>query len=348
MRYCWRMIVREILPAEKELYNKTVQHVIQSWEWGQFRQKTGVKVIRLGLFDNSRLVSAYQLTIHPLPFFSFNVGYLPKSPIPEPEVFLALQKIARENNCLFIKLELNVEKTDGSVSHIKELLEKRPNFVLSPKPLFTKYNFVLDLTKSEDELLAQMKEKTRYNVRLAEKRGVEIAVHTDDAAFEVYQRLYFETTKRQKYFGHTLEYHRLMWETLQPAGIAQILIASYQRSPQTAWMLFKFGSALYYPYGGSSIEHREAMASNLIMWEAIKLGKKLNCTSFDLWGALGPEAKQNNPWQGFHRFKEGYGARLVEYVGTYDLVINKQLYALFNLGDKLRWQFLRLKSKFLR
>ncbi len=228
------MLVREILPSEKDLYNQTVGHVIQSWEWGAFREKTGVKVIRLGLFDKPKLFSAYQLTIHPVSHTSFTIGYLPKSPIPEPQVLAALQKIAHDENCLFIKLEPNVEKNSESISQINALISQYRNLVISPRPLFTKYNFLIDLTKSEDELLSQMKEKTRYNVRLAQKRGVEVATRTDDEAFEIYQKLYFETTKRQKYFGHTPEYHRLMWETLKPACIARILMATYQGIPWLA------------------------------------------------------------------------------------------------------------------
>src|SRR3989338_422188 len=108
-----------------------------------------------------------------------------------------------------------------------------------------------------------------------------------------------------------------------------------------AWMLLNFGDTLYYPYGGSSTEHKDVMASNLVAWEVIKLGKKMNLKVFDMWGALGPEATDANPWYGFHRFKAGYGPAHVKYVGTYDLVLKPSLYTILNMADKLRWIYLR-------
>ena len=117
--------------------------------------------------------------------------------------------------------------------------------------------------------------------------------------------------------------------------MARLLIAFYQEKPVVAWMLSNFQDTLYYPYGGSSLEHREVMASNLVAWEAIRLGKKLKLKKFDLWGALSPDANPSDPWYGFHKFKQGYGGKLVEYIGTYDLVFNWPIYWVFTAIDKL-------------
>ena len=111
-----------------------------------------------------------------------------------------------------------------------------------------------------------------------------------------------------------------------------------------AWILFVFHDTLYYPYGASSDKFRNTMASNLIMWEAIKFGKKMGLKKIDMWGALGPNPDKNDPWYGFHRFKEGYGATLTEFAGSYDLVINPLLYQILKVGDKVRWMYLRLKK----
>ncbi|MDP3758547.1 MAG: peptidoglycan bridge formation glycyltransferase FemA/FemB family protein, partial [Candidatus Daviesbacteria bacterium] len=111
--------------------------------------------------------------------------------------------------------------------------------------------------------------------------------------------------------------------------------ASYKGKSLTAWMLLNFKDILYYPYGGSSKAHPEVMANNLVAWEAIKLGKKLKLKNFDMWGALGPDASPKNPWFGFHKFKQGYGGQLVEYIGTYDLVFNWPAYWMFTIIDRL-------------
>ena len=333
------MLTREtIAPEEKENYDRLVSHVLQSWEWGNFREKTGVKVIRPGVFEGKKLVGAYQLTIHPLPHTPYTLGYLPKGPIPDKEMFEVLEDIGQEKNTIFFKLEPNVTAN-------QKLKSTDQRLVPSPRPLFTKYTFQIDLKKSEEELLAQMKEKTRYNVRLAQKYGVTVKEDNSPEAFETYLRLTKETTQRQKFYAHAETYHRLMWQALQPTSIAHLLMASYQGKPLAAWILFTFNKVFYYPYGASSGEHREVMASNLIMWEAMRFGKKMGCETFDLWGCLGPNPDKNDPWYGFHRFKEGYGGKLVEFVGSYDFILKPNLYKVYNLVDNLRWGFLKVTAR---
>lgn len=336
------MPIREILTKEKEKYNQAVDHVVQSWEWGEFRQKTGTDVIRLGRFDGNKLKQGFQLTFHPLPFGGYTVGYLPKGSLPDKPLLSALRKIGQEKKTIFIKLEPNVVVGDTKV----EIPD--PGLVSSSQPLFTKHNFLIDLTQSEKELLENMKSKTRYNLRLAQRKGVKVEEKSDQESFETYLELYFATCQRQGYFGHNREYHRLVWETLRPAGMARLLIASYKKEPLVAWMLLKFKDTFYYPYGGSSAKHRNLMASNLVCWEAIKLGKKLGCKTLDLWGALGPEVDQSHPWYGWHRFKAGYGGKTVEYLGSFDLVLQPQIYSFFNLANQIRWKYLRVKSSLRR
>ncbi|MBI3290088.1 peptidoglycan bridge formation glycyltransferase FemA/FemB family protein [Candidatus Microgenomates bacterium] len=332
---------------------RNMTHPLQTSEWGAFREKTGVKVIKLS--------TGYMFTVHKLPLSAFSIGYFPKGPLPDKKMIEELNKLGRENKCIFVQLEPNVEVAQNSKVKSKNYNSKLKSLGLrqSLKPLFTKYNFVIDLTKSEEELLAVMHPKTRYNIRVAEKHGVKVQEETNDKGFKTYLKLYFETTRRQHYFGHTEKYHRLLWQTLTnhtfdklSAGqspianhplVPHILTAYYKGIPLTAWFLMQYQNTLYYPYGGSSIEHRNVMASNLVAWEAIKLGKKLGCKTFNMWGALGPNADPKDPWYGFHKFKQGYGGRLVEYVGSYDLVLNPVPYWMFHLIDKLRWLFLKLR-----
>lgn len=322
------MDLRPITEKQKSQYNKLVTHVIQSWEWGEFRKQMGLKVLRYGSYSKGKLSKAFQLTLHKIPFTTKWVGYLPKGPLPDKDLKDALTKIGKGYDCAFIKIEPDIR-----IENLKLKIENP--FRISPKPLFTKYNFVLDLTISEEELLKNMHSKTRYNIRVAQNHGVAVEERVDDDAFETYLKLYFETTKRQGYHGHNETYHMKVWETLKKAGLATLLIATFRNKPLTAWMLLKFKDTLYYPYGGSSLEHREVMANNLVCWEAIKLGKKLGLKTFDMWGALGPDANPKDPWFGFHKFKMGYGGKLVEYIGTYDLVFNWPLYWSFTAIDKL-------------
>jgi lipid II:glycine glycyltransferase (peptidoglycan interpeptide bridge formation enzyme) len=329
------MIIREVYPEEKDQFNKVVTHPLQSWQWGEFREKTGVKVIRISSFEKKTITSGFQITIHTLPKTNYTVGYLPKCTKPNQEMFQAFKKIGEDYNCIFIKLEPNLTEDKNYFS--KNCTPGRP--------LFTKYTFQMDLTKSEENLLSQMKQKTRYNVRLAQKNGVKVKEDNSLETFQTYLNLTFKTTKRQKFYAHNKDYHEKMWKTLFPAGIAHLLKADYKGNTLAAWILFTFNNTLYYPYGASLKKYSNVMASNLLMWEAIRFGKQQGCHTFDMWGSLGPDPDKKDPWYGFHRFKEGYGASLVEFVGTWDYVLNQPLYSLYNILDNLRWKCLRLKAK---
>jgi lipid II:glycine glycyltransferase (peptidoglycan interpeptide bridge formation enzyme) len=309
-------------------------HPLQSTLWGKFREKTGVKAVE----KDGLLV-----TIHKIPKTNFTIGYLPKGPDITQKMLDTLYEIGRKENCIFIQIEPNAERKDGKEYKFKNLYR-------SARPLFTKYTFILDLTKTEEELLRDMHPKTRYNLRLAEKKGVRISEDNSDKAFADYLNLTKETTERQKFYAHSSEYHRLMWETLKTTKnadgkelSAHLLKAVYNGETLVTWIVFILGDTLYYPYGASSSKHKEVMASNLMMWETIKFGKKLNLKYLDMWGALGKTPDPKDPWYGFHRFKEGYGGRHVEFVGSYDFVINKKLYYPYVYLNQLRWFILRFK-----
>jgi len=331
--------------------DKLSDHPLQSIEWGEFRKKTGVKVIR---------VDETQMTIHRIPHAPWTIGYVPKGPLPNKKTISKLKRIGKEENCIFIQLEPNVKRPQLLNYLITQLSNLRP----AAHPLFTKYNFVLDLTKPEEELLKLMKSKTRYNIKVALKHGIKIVQDNSDEAFETYLKLTEETTKRQKFYAHTQKYHRLMWETLKNEKLkmknekldtdkltTHLFLANYRpttnnHQPITlvAWIVFVYKDTLYYPYGASSSLHRETMASNLMMWEVIKFGKKLGLKKLDMWGALSSNPDKNDPWYGFHRFKEGYGPKHIEFVGSFDLVINHVLYEIYKIIDKIRWTFLKIKK----
>lgn len=344
-------MIKIVAPSEKNNFNKLAFHPLQSWEWGEFRLKTGIEVIRLGRYENNKLTETAQITVHPIPFTAYKIGYFPKGGIISNEMLIELVNIGKKEKMIFIKLEPNVNSDPAAAKamaggQVFRSPDFQKNLVFSPHPLFTQYTFLLDLTKSEEELLKNMHHKTRYNIKLAEKKGVKIIEDDSENAFNKYLKLTKETTIRQKFFAHTEEYHRLMWETLKPSGIARLFLAKYKENGKeeilAAWILFNFNNVLYYPYGASSTLYRNLMASNLMMWTAIKFGKKQGCKLFDMWGALGPEPSPSDSWYGFHKFKEGYGATLTELIGSFDLIINPALYNLYNLVHYFREIYLKI------
>lgn len=343
----WSMVIREILPQEQERFDAVASHPLQTWGWGEFKVDTGVNIMRLGAFEGPKLLETYQITTHTVPKLGWRIGYFPRGNTPDEKQMFALKTAADKLNLVSIKLEPNVY---APVETASQELEPVRSFLTAhncqpSRALFTPHSFMLDITKSEEELLASFKSKTRYNIRVAEKNGVEVIEDNSNEAFTEYIKLWRETTKRQAFYSHDQQYHEKMWQHMHGNGIAHLLKAIYQGKTLATWVVFVSKGVLYYPYGASSREHREVMANNLLAWEAIKFGKRQGCRVFDMWGSLGPDPDKTDPWYGFHRFKEGYGGTLMEFVGTYDYVVDPQKYKLFTELDKWRWKLLRLRSK---
>lgn len=317
------------------MINKTdsiATHPLQTTYWKNFRKEWGNEVLETpwGI-----------LTIHKLPLINYKLAIFEKGPKPNQEMLKGLKDIAKQNNIIFIKLEPNVgwelpisNSQFSTKSQLINLLKQ--NGAVRGKRFFTQTTFWIDLTKSEEELLKNFSSKTRYNIRLAQKKGVGVKEDNSDKAFERYLDLTKETTKRQGFYAHTERYHRLMWKYLH-GKIAHLLTATYKDEVITTWILFKWKHFLYYPYGASSEKHKEVMANNLMMWEAIRFGRRHKLKTFDLWG--------REEGKGFTRFKEGYDPKVVEFLGTWDLVINKPIYYIYKIAEHVRWKILRTSAK---
>ncbi len=295
-------------------------HPLQTKEWAEFRKEWGNEIISTK-YGN--------LTAHKVPFLPYKIGIFEKGPAPTSSMLKELKKIGKDNKLIFIKLEPNVEKSNS----LSQILSKLG--AIRGKTLFTPTTFWIGLTPSEDDLMKSFSSKTRYNIRLAQKHGVKVEIDNSDEAFEKYLELTAETNKRQGFYSHTPKYHKLMWKHLKEK-IANLLVAKYDNEIISTWILFNHDGFLYYPYGASTDKHKEVMANNLMMWEAIRFGKSLKLKTFDLWG--------REEGKGFTKFKEGYNPRIVEFLGSWDLVTNKPLYHLYRFAEKIRWFILRLKK----
>ena len=303
--------------------DKIATHPLQTSAWKEFRTKWGNEILetKYGI-----------LTLHKLPFSNNKIGMFIKGPDPTKGMINDLKKIGSENKLVFIKLEPNIEKEEKTI----KLLES--SGATPGKTLFTPTTFWINLTPSEEELMKSFSSKTRYNIRVATRLGVTVKEDDSDAAFNRYLELTAETVNRQGFFAHTRRYHKLMWEVLKKAGIAHLLTARYKGEIITTWVLFSWHNFLYYPYGASTEKYKNVMANNLMMWEAIKFGKKLGLTTFDLWG--------REEGKGFTKFKEGYNPQIIEFLGTWDLIINKPIYSIYKIAEWIRWPTLKLAAKF--
>ena len=308
------------------------RHICQSKEWAQFKTKMGTPAIKAGTI---------WLTVHALPkpfnILPWKVGYCPKVGEMLENDWDKLAVEGKKQNCVFIKIESNEIKSDRP----KVITQLRNYAITQSSRTFASHTLLLDLTKSEEELLAGMHQKTRYNIKVAERHGVVVEEKNDDEGLNIFLKLQKETAARQKFYVHPDKYYQTLFLTCH--ANTHILTAKLGNECLGALFLLRYGDTFYYPYGGTADIHRETMFGTLLMWEAIRLGKRLGCKTFDMWGAsAGDDPK--DPWSGFTRFKKGFGGQLVEFENTYDLVLNKPLYFLLTLGNKVRWALLRLKK----
>ena len=329
-------MIREVKIRERRQFDSWATHPLQSWAWGSLRETDRVEVVRLGEYKKKRFIKGYQITFHQIPRLPWTMGYCPKSGRLSKTAIRAIKKEAIKQRAVAVKFEPNI-RVDKEFGKSRSMVKGRA--------LFTKNTFWLDLTKPEEDLLAGMKSKTRYNVRLAEKKGVRVVEDSSEKGFEEYWQLMEETTNRQAFYAHDKAYHLKMWQMMKKAGQAHLFKAVYKGKTLSAWIVFVLNGVLYYPYGASSREHRELMANNLLAWEVIKFGKRKKLKKFDMWGSLGTDPDRSDPWFGFHKFKEGYGGELVEFVGSWDLVVSPVWYWLYRAGEEVRWMILRTIKK---
>jgi lipid II:glycine glycyltransferase (peptidoglycan interpeptide bridge formation enzyme) len=146
-----------------------------------------------------------------------------------------------------------------------------------------------------------------------------------------------ETVERQGFYAHNEKYHRLMWKYLKSADIAHLLLAKSGNKTLTAWVLFKWKDFLYYPYGASSGADQNLQPNSLMMWEAIRFGKKHNLKYFDLWG--------REEGKGFTKFKEGFNPEVIEFLGTWDLICSPYYWP-YRIAEYIRWKALKLNTRF--
>jgi lipid II:glycine glycyltransferase (peptidoglycan interpeptide bridge formation enzyme) len=346
------MIIRKITSKEKDEYNLHVIHPLQAWEWGEFKTETGLEVERFGLFDQGKFLKAWQVTFSSLPL-GFSVGYFPKGPVPDKGMVEAVKEVAREKRAIYVKFEpediqRRYENIKGKINSIpieeNKTEYQKFNLIDAEENIFSQHTFVLDISKDQRKLMENMHPKTRYNIRLSERKGVRVLIDNSTQALETFIKLLFEdTVERQGFYMHNPDYFRLLFKHM--SSMANIFIAKKGTAILGAWMIFNYKDRIFYPYGASSSSMRNLMASNLLCWEAIKYGQSIGAKKFDMWGSMGPDPDISHPWYGFHRFKQGYGGELIKSSGAWDLVANSVLYTPALAANKARWKLLRLKKK---
>jgi lipid II:glycine glycyltransferase (peptidoglycan interpeptide bridge formation enzyme) len=339
-------------------------HLLQTREWAEAKKPFGwVAHYKTWQGSDGKLVAAAQILQRSIRMpgtgRSLCMLYVPKGPTLldwsdqnlRARVLADLVSFAQETGAFFIKIDPDVnigvglpgadtsDEDSAGVSVINEL--KASTWRFSNEQVQMRNTMLIDLRKSEDELLAAMKQKTRYNLRLAERKGVKVR-QSNAEDFPLLYRMYAETSVRDKFVIRSEAYYREVWERFLQAGMLKPLIAEVEGQAVAGLMLFIFGKQSWYLYGMSREIAREWMPNYLLQWEAIKTSQKAGCATYDLWGAP-DEFNEHDPMWGVYRFKLGLGAYEARRIGAWDLPIQPVVYSLYTqilprIISVMRWR----------
>lgn len=239
----------------------------------------------------------------------------------------------KKSGTLFLRLEILDKKNEEIIQKLKE-----KNFNKAFEELQPEWRQIIDITKSEDEILAQMKPKGRYNIKVAQKHGVEVTICPIDRlndGIEIFYDLYQQTAQYQKISLRDKKYFLAMMKVLYPKGEAAIFIARFQNTPLAALLVTFYDQIASYLYGGTSRLHKEVMAPYAAHWQAILEAKKRGCEKYDLLAVAPPESPSHK-YANLTFFKEQFGGEKTNITGNWDLVYKPTYYKMFKFVEGLR------------
>lgn len=300
---------------------------LQSWEWGEFQEKVSGIVWRIGVEnDSGELVASAKIIKKQLPM-GRSYFYCGRGPVfagggwdeeAGRLLFNEVKRIAADEQVMFLRFDPMFAVALPEFETIKTM-DVQPS-----------QTWVLDLKKSEDEILKEMHQKTRYNIKLAEKKGVKI-MEGGSGRFEDFWQLMCATGDRDEFSTHGRSYYQAMLDL--DKNFLKLFFAEYKGKPLVGNIMVFFGDTVSYIHGGSANEDREVMAPHLVQWHCIKLAKSLGYSYYDFYGV------SEERWPGVTRFKKGFGGREVNYPGTFDIVYDPSWYSVYKMVRKVRRSF---------
>lgn len=315
-------------------------HILQTGTWGELKSHFGWAPT---WFVEGDLGA--QVLFQTLPL-GYKVAYIPRGPVSSsgsvinhpdwPALQEELDVFCVQQKAVFLKIEPDFWEED-----LEPNLLPYPGLRSSTHSIQPPRTVLVSLEGTEEQILAQMKSKTRYNIRLAAKKGVTVQeISSVDPFYDLLQG----TSDRAAFGIHTREYYQRTFQLFHPLGACAIFLAEFQGIPLASIMVFKCGERSWYFYGASSDHHRQLMPTYLVQWEAMRWAKKRGCTSYDLWGVPDEEfntleqeftARSDGLW-GVYRFKRGFGGQLLRASGPWDRVYNPTLYKLYLIRNRIQ------------
>ncbi|MBN1536554.1 MAG: peptidoglycan bridge formation glycyltransferase FemA/FemB family protein [Anaerolineales bacterium] len=324
-------------------------HVLQTREWAQIKSQFGWQSMYKIWREEGQVFAAAMILMRTVQLgflpIKWRIMYVPKGPLlinwsntmHRDMVLNDLYALAQENEAIFIKIDPDIitgfglpgdvdyNETDTGKSVVEHMHSLKWQF--SQEQIQFRNTVIIDLTQDEITLLKNLKQKTRYNLRLASRKGVNVRMG-DEHDFETLFHIYAETASRDGFVIREKQYYMAIWDLFLKTGMGQPFIAEYEGDVIAGMILFHFGCKSWFLYGMSCTEHRDKMPNYLLQWEAIRYSKTLGCNEYDLWGA--PDSNSEfDPLRNVYRFKQGLGGRVVRHIGAWDRPIKPFAYHLY-------------------
>ncbi len=314
-------------------------HLLQSWAWGELKVQFGWGVERVAAG-----AACAQVLFRAAPGGLGSLAYVPRGPAADfgdgagvRALLEAIRPSARKRRAICLKVEPNCEETPALEGALRAMA-----FRPSPQTVQPRRTILVDLEGTPETVLERMKQKTRYNIRLAERKGVTIRAGTE-ADLPAFYQLMEVTAERDRFAVHSEAYYTAAHRLLVPAGQGRLLLAEHEGRLLAGLVAIAFGDTACYMYGASSDEGRNLMPTYLLQWEAMRWARELGCRWYDLWGVPDEEeavleaqfADRSDGLWGVYRFKRGFGGRLVRTAGAWDLVYAPLRYRMYEMA--LRW-----------
>ncbi len=316
--------------------------VLQCWEWGELKARTGWEPLHCAVADGNRLLATALVLKRPLPHTRRSLLYCPRGPVVDPAAPDALPQIVSEMRALARRHGAIALKLDPAFpAERADLVAALHGCGLSPAAGGSGFGGVqpcavmkVDLTPTPDELMAGFHSKWRYNIRLAARKGVTVRSECGREDMDAFFDLLRITARRDGFRVRSRAYFHDLWDLIIRPGLGTLFLVHADGVAVSGAIAFVLGKQCWYVYGASDNEHRDLMPNHLMQWEMMQWAQARGCTVYDMRG-VSPEV-DGEPCEphlaGLNRFKRGFGATYVEYVGDWDL----------NLSPVWYWAFRKL------
>ena len=307
-------------------------HVLQSYEWGEFKKRLGWRPVRVVLERDGEVVGLGQFLAYdttPVPGALWYCTKGPWLPWHDEEAvrafFEGVRDIAGRHGAHTVKIEPEVLEQEKNVKNVKYVLCEI-GFRKARYDLNLKTTLVVDLSLPEEELLAKMKGRTRYNVRLAAKKGIEVVEPEFEEGWEIFYAWMKHTSERKE--GYSLrrsrDYLHAVARCMYDTGQGRLFFAAHEGMPLAGIYVFTFGEKYWYMYGASGDEKRNLKPNYLLQWVVMRWAKEHGLTHYDMVGVpkLEDLDESSSLW-GVYKFKEGFGGEISDSLGCYDLPVKR-------------------------